>query len=57
MSGKTGLDYAGVRAYLDEIGLSGDERRTIFTGICAAERATLEAWAEQVDRAEQAPKG
>lgn len=47
MAGADGLDYAGVRAYLDEAGLRGDERRDIFNGIQAAERASLEAWAEQ----------
>lgn len=47
MAGREGLDYAGVRAYLDEAGLCGDERRSIFTGIQAAETATLEVWAEQ----------
>jgi predicted peroxiredoxin len=47
MGGATGLDYAGVRAYLDESGLAGDERKDIFTGIRAAEGATLQAWAEK----------
>lgn len=48
MSGATGLDYAGVRAHLDELGLvPGDERRDIYNGIRAAERATLEARAER----------
>lgn len=47
MAGREGLDYAGVRAYLDEAGLCGDERRSIFAGIQAAEQASLEAWAEQ----------
>jgi hypothetical protein len=47
MGGATGLDYAGVRAYLDEAGLQGQARRDTFAGICAAERATLEVWAEQ----------
>lgn len=47
MDGSDGLDYAGVRTYLDEAGLCGDERRTVFKGIQAAERASLEAWAEQ----------
>lgn len=47
MAGREGLDYAGVRAYLDESGLCGDERRSIFTAIQAAEHASLEAWAEQ----------
>jgi hypothetical protein len=47
VAGREGLDYAGVRAYLDEAALCGDERRAIFTGIQAAEQASLEAWAEQ----------
>lgn len=47
MSGATGLDYAGVRAYLDECGLDGDERKTIFAGIRAAESGTLSGWAER----------
>lgn len=48
-AGATGLDYAGVRAYLDEQGAAhgSDERRDIWVGICAAERATLDVWAEQ----------
>ena len=52
MAGRDGLDYAGVRAYLDEAGLCGDERRDIFKAIRAAEQASLEAWAQQ--RREQA---
>ena len=47
MSGATGLCYAGVRAYLDELGHTGPERRDIWLGIQAAERATLDARAEQ----------
>lgn len=47
MSGATGLDYAGVRAHLDELGLTGDERKEVYEGIRAAERATLEARAER----------
>lgn len=47
MGGATGLDYAGVRAHMDEIGLCGDERREIYAGIRAAERATLEVHAEK----------
>lgn len=43
MSGATGLDYAGVRAHLDEVGLEGDERRQVYDGIRAMERATLSA--------------
>lgn len=51
MSGATGLDYAGVRAWLDECGPSQrkhpGKRREMFLGIQAAERGTLDAWAEQ----------
>ena len=47
MSGATGLDYAGVRAYLDECGYCADERKDIFIGIRAAEGATLQAWSEK----------
>jgi hypothetical protein len=49
--GATGLNYAGVRAYLDEHGhIASTERTEIFRGICAAERASLEVWAEQRDK-------
>lgn len=47
MAGATGLDYAGVRAYLDLQGIEGDALRSIFAGIQACEAATLAAWAEQ----------
>lgn len=47
MGGATGLDYAGVRAYLDECGLSGRKRRNAWLGIVAAERATLDGWANK----------
>ena len=47
MAGRTGLDYAGVRAHLDELGLSGDERRDAYAGIRAAELAALDARAER----------
>jgi len=47
MGSATGLDYAGLRAHLDELGLCGDERRHIYNGIRAAEHATLEARAER----------
>jgi len=53
MGGATGLDYAGVRAFLDEQQLAGDERREVFAGIQACERATLEVWAEQREREQQ----
>ncbi len=48
MGGREGLDYSGVRVYLDECtSLCGDERREVFKGICAAEVASLEVWAQQ----------
>mgnify|MGYP000216858405 CR=1 FL=1 len=51
MAGPTGLDYAGVRAHLDEMGLApGQERSAIYAGIRAAERATLEARAELAEQ-------
>lgn len=54
MGGATGLDYAGVRAYLDEAGVAGSERTDTFKGIQAAERAVLEVWADQArERQEQ----
>ena len=51
-AGATGLDYAGVRAYLDEADLAPDERRSVFAGIRACEAATLEVWAEERGRNE-----
>lgn len=51
--GGKGLRYAGVRAYLDEHGYTGEQRADIFKGICAAERASLEVWAEQREKASQ----
>ena len=48
MGGATGLDYAGVRAWLDECGPEDRaQRREWFECIQAAERATLDVWAEQ----------
>ena len=42
---RTGLDYAGVQAWLTSgAGLRGSERKDVFTGICAAERASLDVW-------------
>lgn len=52
--GATWLDYGGVRAYLDEMGYSGQERKDIFAGIRAADSAMREVWVQQAkDRAEQ----
>lgn len=52
MAGPTGLDYAGVRAFLDEQDIEGgpEARRDIWRGIQAAERATLEVWADRRER-------
>ncbi len=51
MAGATGLDYAGVRAYLHEQpDIEREARPDIFRGIQAAERATLEVWADQRER-------
>ena len=47
MGGRTGLDYAGVRAWFDLQGIRGAKRRRLFAGIQACEAATLEVWAEQ----------
>lgn len=61
MSGATGLDYAGVSAYLTEQGIQPGtpERQEIFEGLRAAEQATLEVWSEQAakTRQEQNQKG
>ena len=47
MGGATGLDYAGVRAYLDECHLQPPDRADVWAGITAAERGTLDGWAEK----------
>lgn len=44
----TGLDYAGVRAYLDEV--QPQDRAFVFTAIRACEREVLDVWAEQRER-------
>lgn len=41
-----GLDYAGVRACLDELEYVGDQRRDAWSGIQACERATLDVTRE-----------
>lgn len=53
MSGATGLDYAGVRAYLADLDLAADERREIFAAIRAAEHATLSVWAQKAREEKQ----
>ena len=50
MAGATGLDYAGVRAWLLDSGLSDAERADVWAGIQACELATLGAWAERRER-------
>jgi hypothetical protein len=50
MSGATGLDYSAVSAYLNEMGAEGEARQDIFRGIRAAERATLDVWAQHRQR-------
>ena len=50
MGSATGLDYAAVRAHLDELGLCGSERTDTYAGIRAAERATLQARAELAEQ-------
>lgn len=50
----TGLDYAGVRVWLDECTrFEGDERRELWQCIQACEHATLEGWAARREREEQ----
>lgn len=39
-----------MRAHMDEMGLCGDERRDIYDGVRAAERAHLEARAELAEQ-------
>jgi len=49
MAGRSGLDYAGVAAYLREVERIKPNRqwREIWTGIQAMERAALEVWEKQ----------
>lgn len=47
MAGATGLCYAGVRAYLDEEGVDGEDRRHVWQCIRAAEREVLHLAAER----------
>lgn len=50
MGGATGMDYAGVRAYLDECGPGpSEERRALFASLRACEHACLRAWRESND--------
>ncbi len=54
MAGATGLCYSGVRAWLADNGPpDADDRREWWACIQAAERATLDVWAEQRRQQEQ----
>lgn len=56
IAGREGLDYAGVRAYLDEHApRRGRRRRELFACIRACERACLDYWAEVREQGAQAP--
>jgi hypothetical protein len=50
MGGETGLDYAGVRAYLREQGFKRKKRQRLFALLQAAERGHLEGRAERAAR-------
>lgn len=51
-AGATGLDWQGVRIFLDEEGVQGDERQHVWACIRAAELAVLQAWAVRRQREE-----
>jgi len=55
MGGLTGLDYAGLRAYLDEQAMPPDERTHVWQCITACEHATLQARAKNA--ASKKPQG
>lgn len=55
--GATGLDYAGVIAYLNETGMKTKHRQQTFAGIRAAEESSLRAWSEKAKKAEQNKEG
>lgn len=59
MGGATGLDYAGVRAHLEELQaarlLPRKERPDVWRCIQAAERATLSVWAERREQEASKP--
>ena len=55
MGGSTGLDYAGVRAYMDEVGITGPDRQELFRAFQLCERECLQEWAEQA-KAKEANK-
>lgn len=53
-AGATGLDYAGVRVWLDETTqFDADHRRELWQCIQACETATLVAWAARREREEE----
>lgn len=53
-SGATGLDYAGVRVWLEETTqFDADQRRELWRCLQACELATLSAWADRREREEQ----
>lgn len=45
-NGLDGMDYAGLRAYLDELDLPATERRALWSSLRACERATLDSLAD-----------
>ena len=45
-NGLDGMDYAGLRAFLDELDLPGPERRALWSSLRACERETLDTLAE-----------
>jgi hypothetical protein len=48
MGGATGLDYAGVLAYLREVaGVKASDRAALFASLQAMEIAALNVWAEK----------
>ncbi len=51
--GATGLDYAGVRAWLLDQVADDTARRDIWRAVQACEGACLEVWAEQRQQREQ----
>ena len=51
MAGATGLDYAGVMAYLGAVESDEEIRREAFSAIREAERAVLSAWAAKKEPA------
>jgi len=50
MGGATGLDYAGVQAAMQLMGVARKERAELFALVRAMEGATLDEWARKSDR-------